>query len=79
MNKTLLFNAGILAMNPERHQYHDGAILIQDDRILEVGKSKDLIQSISSDVEKIDLRGRWILPGLINTHSHTSQQLGRGL
>jgi 5-methylthioadenosine/S-adenosylhomocysteine deaminase len=77
--RTLLFNAGIMKMDPNRHQYNRGAILIGDDRILRVGKSDDLLSECGEDVLRIDLRGRWILPGLINTHVHTSQQLGRGL
>lgn len=77
--KLLLFNAGIVTMDPERRQYNNGALLIQDDRIQRVGKSVDLLAEFSEEAQCIDLRGRWILPGLINTHVHTSQQLGRGL
>jgi 5-methylthioadenosine/S-adenosylhomocysteine deaminase len=78
-NKVLLSNAGIVTMDPQRHQYNSGAILIENDRILSVGKSSEVIKEVSKDVETVDLRGRWILPGLINTHVHTSQQLARGL
>lgn len=78
-SKVLLFNAGILTMDPARHQYNNGSILIEKDRISKIGKSAELLQESGEDVERIDLRGRWILPGLINTHVHTSQQLGRGL
>lgn len=66
-------------MDPERRQYNHGAILLENDRILRIGSSSDLTRQSSPDIERIDLRGRWILPGLINTHVHTSQQLGRGL
>ena len=75
----LLFNAGIVTMDAERRQYNNGALLIQDGRILRVGKSADLLAGFGEEAQRIDLRGRWILPGLINTHVHTSQQLGRGL
>jgi 5-methylthioadenosine/S-adenosylhomocysteine deaminase len=78
-NKALLMNAGIITMDQERRQYNYGAILIDGDRISQVGKSPELITDSGDDIERIDLRGRWILPGLINTHVHTSQQLGRGL
>jgi 5-methylthioadenosine/S-adenosylhomocysteine deaminase len=77
--KVLLYNAGILTMNPDLHQYNSGAVLIEKDRIIRVGKSAELLKECGDDVERIDLRGRWLLPGLINTHVHTSQQLGRGL
>lgn len=75
----LLFNAGILTMDAEGHQINKGAIRIQDDKIIEVGKSDDLLLQTRPEVQKIDLRGRWILPGLINSHVHLSQHLGRGL
>lgn len=76
---TLLYNVGILTMDALRHQYNDGAILIEDDHILQVGRKADLMAQVNEPVEQVDLSGRWILPGLINTHVHTSQQLGRGI
>ncbi len=80
MNKpTLLFNAGLITMDNERRQFNCGAILIKNDRITQIDKSEKLLLQAGPEVERIDLQGRWILPGLINTHVHTSQQLGRGL
>lgn len=66
-------------MDDEGRQYDDGAITIDGDRIISVGKTTDLLSESGPETERIDLRGHWILPGLINTHVHTSQQLGRGL
>lgn len=77
--KILLSNAEIVTMNAQRLQLNQGAILIEGEKIQEVGKSRDLLEKYASEVETLDLRHRWILPGLINTHVHTSQQLGRGL
>ncbi|MBD2100284.1 amidohydrolase [Leptolyngbya sp. FACHB-261] len=77
--RLLLLNAGVVTMNAQRHQYNDGAVLIADDRIVKIGPSRELVNEIDGETEPIDLRGHWILPGLINTHVHTSQQLGRGL
>ncbi len=79
MQKTLFYNAGIVTMDPERRQFNKGAILTHDDRIVQIGRSAELLAGIEPEVECLDLNGRWILPGLINTHVHTSQQLGRGL
>lgn len=84
MHKTLLFNAGVVTMDAPRRQYTRGAVLIEGDRIAAVGPSDDLVAQVNAApdaqaVSQVDLRGRWILPGLINTHVHTSQQLGRGL
>ncbi len=66
-------------MDSERRQYRNGAVLVDGDRIAKVGRSAELVEEASSDVEMVDLRGRWLLPGLINTHVHTSQQFARGL
>ncbi len=66
-------------MDAQRRQYNCGAVWIAGDKIKKVGNSLALLEEAQGDIERIDLRGRWILPGLINTHVHTSQQLGRGL
>lgn len=81
MSKILIYNAGIVTMDPERRQFNHGAILLEDDRIIEIGQSDALFRTYEDepDVQKIDLKDRWILPGLINSHVHLSQQLGRGL
>ncbi len=79
MTQTLLFNVGIITMDDERRQFNHGAMLLEDDRIKAIGPSRDLLAQVGRDVEQIDLRGRWILPGLVNIHVHTSQQMGRGL
>jgi 5-methylthioadenosine/S-adenosylhomocysteine deaminase len=79
MPRTLLHNAGVLTMDANGHLFENGAILIDGRTIAQVGRTADLLPLVGPEVETIDLHGRWILPGLINTHVHTSQQLGRGL
>ena len=78
-SKVLLHSAGLLTMDGQRRQFNDGAVLIDGTRITAVGTSTDLRREAEPDVEQIDLSGRWILPGLVNSHVHTSQHLGRGL
>ena len=78
-DQKLLFNAGIMTMDTERRLYPHGAILIEGDRIQAIGKTEDMLAESGEAMERVDLRGRWILPGLINSHVHTSQQLARGL
>jgi 5-methylthioadenosine/S-adenosylhomocysteine deaminase len=77
VSKLLLTNAEIVTLDAQKRHWRDGAILIEDDRITGVGRSSDFVAQ--DDVQRVDLRGRILLPGLINTHVHTSQQLGRGL
>lgn len=75
----LLYNAGVITMDAANRQYTHGAVLIQDDRIVRVGSSDALLASAEPGTEAVDVGGRWLLPGLINTHVHISQHLGRGL
>lgn len=68
----------VVTMDRERRIIRDGAVAIQDDRIVEVGKTKDVERTFSAD-KTISAKGQLVLPGLIDTHVHNTQQLGRGL
>jgi 5-methylthioadenosine/S-adenosylhomocysteine deaminase len=79
MDRTLLSNARLITMDDHKRQYERGALLVEDGIIKSIGQSDELRLAAGPETECIDLRGRTILPGLINTHVHTSQQLGRGI
>ena len=79
MTQTLIKNANIVTMDSNRSVYVDGSILIENDKIIEIGKYDDFQSLINPDVIVEDAKDNWILPGLINTHVHTSQQLARGI
>jgi len=79
MSEILIKNANILTMDSERSVYIDGAILIKNDIIIELGKLEHFKSKINSNIKIEDVKGNWILPGLINTHVHTSQHLARGI
>ncbi|MEE4279334.1 MAG: amidohydrolase family protein [Halieaceae bacterium] len=46
----------------------DSVVVIEGDRIREVG-SRDSV-AIADDVRRIDMSGRWLIPGLMNMHVH---------
>jgi imidazolonepropionase len=48
----------------------DGCVLIQDRKILKVCKSEDMDPSLVLDAQVIDARGKTVLPGLIDAHTH---------
>lgn len=77
MSQVLFKNAFIITMNDHRHVYECGDILIRNNRIIDIGKVNP--EHIDEDAEVIDCKGKIVMPGLINTHVHTTQQLGRGL
>ena len=74
--KTLLKHAMIVTMDDEGRVYREGNLLFEDDRILQVGNEP--VDERDCD-EVLDLKGKLVLPGFVNTHVHTSQQLARGL
>ncbi len=74
--RTLLKHAMIVTMDDKGQVYTDGNLLFEDDRILQAGTAP--VDENTCD-EVLDLTGKFILPGLVNTHVHTSQQLARGL
>jgi cytosine/adenosine deaminase-related metal-dependent hydrolase len=73
----LFTNATIMTMNPSRDIINDGAIAIQNKRIVAVDKTT-VLQARYPDEEVIDVKGKLILPGLIDTHVHVAQALIRG-
>lgn len=74
--RTLLKHAMIVTMDDKGQVYTDGNLLFEDDRILQAGTAP---ADENTCDEVLDLTGKLILPGLVNTHVHTSQQLARGL
>ncbi len=55
----------------------NGAVVIEDDRIVDVGKAGDLKPKYRRH-EKIDANNKVVVPGLINTHHHAAMSLLRG-
>ncbi|MGL4344321.1 MAG: amidohydrolase [Cellulosilyticaceae bacterium] len=77
MAQILLQNGFIITMNGEREVYKKGDVLIEDDKIVAVGKVDEAL--LQGDIERYDVAGKIVMPGFVNTHVHLSQQLGRGI
>jgi cytosine/adenosine deaminase-related metal-dependent hydrolase len=73
----LLHNATIITMDPERRIITDGALVIQGSRIVALGKAAALHEQYPAE-ERVDLGGKLLMPGLIDTHVHLAQALIRG-
>jgi cytosine/adenosine deaminase-related metal-dependent hydrolase len=77
---TLYTNATIITINPNREVLLDGALLVTGNRIAAITKTSNFSpSSLPPNIKIISLKGRILLPGLINTHSHLAQSLLRGL
>ena len=77
MEKILIKNGIILTMDPSQRIIENGAIAIEDNKIVALGKTED-VEKILRDPEVIDARHQAVLPGLINLHYH-AHILIRGL
>ena len=77
---TLIYDADfVVTMNQDREIYTDGAVAVDKGKIIGVGKSKALREKYPEVKRKIRARDRLVMPGLINAHMHSTQQLARGL
>ena len=74
MNNTILIKNALI-LNPNDFENKKQSLLIKDDLIAEISDNID-----ESNADKIiDAEGKILLPGLINTHTHLSMTLFRGL
>ncbi|MBI4444890.1 MAG: amidohydrolase family protein [Acidobacteria bacterium] len=46
------------------------AVAVRDTKILAVGKNDEVLRLADEATQKIDLKGKTVIPGLIDTHSH---------
>ncbi len=77
-HRMLIEHAWLLTIDPENKVIDEGYILIEDNRILEVGVQKEHTQELKSTVDEIiDAEGMIVMPGLINAHSHLFQTFTR--
>lgn len=71
-NRMLLRGGHVLTMDPEIGDLTTGDVLIEDNRIAAVDRS------IDADAEVVDVAGRIVIPGFVDTHRHTWEAAIRG-
>jgi len=68
----------VVTMDGSRAIYQDGSVAVRGDAIVAVGPRAE-IEAKYKAAQVIDARGRLVLPGFINGHTHVPMTLFRGL
>ena len=55
------------------------AVAVKDGKIIAVGSTKDVMLLVGDETETIELGGRTVLPGIIDSHTHPSELASRFL
>lgn len=73
----LIGNGPVITRNPLDPFYENGAVLIQDERIVEVGSCVELKKKYP-DVHFHDAKKKLIMPGFLDVHEHIYSAFARG-
>ena len=68
-DERVLFHAQVFTADPQ-HPYAE-AVAIRGGKIVAVGNLPEVMKSVSPNAERIDLDGKTLFPGFIDSHSHT--------
>ena len=55
------------------HCFDDGLLVVVDGKVDACGPAAEMLESLPPTTPVVDLRGRWIMPGFIDTHVHYAQ------
>lgn len=77
MSSVLLKSDLVVTLDPQDRIVQEGYLVVEDDRITEMGLQKDLGDNRKFD-DVVELKNRLVMPGLINAHTHTPMVLFRG-
>jgi predicted amidohydrolase YtcJ len=67
-SERIYFNAKIFTANPE--DPYAEAVAIRGDKIVAAGNLAEVARSVSANAERVDLQGKSLFPGFIDSHIH---------
>ena len=70
-------HVNIVTCDQDFHVYLDGILAVNDSQIVYVGQEKSEILEQAEQI--IDYQGAWIMPGLVNCHTHSAMTGLRGI
>ena len=65
----IVFHNGKVVTEWRQHPVAE-AFLVSDNRFVKVGSNRDVLAAATPDAQRVDLRGRTVLPGLNDSHTH---------
>ncbi|MCJ7720529.1 MAG: amidohydrolase, partial [Candidatus Hadarchaeum sp.] len=77
MKNIALTHATVVTMNKRREILRDGAVVVEGNKISDVGKTSEIKKRHKIDVE-IKCENKLVLPGFVDCHVHLAQALIRG-
>jgi hypothetical protein len=74
---TVLYNGNVLTVDTDAGDFTVAqAVAIRDGKILSVGSDNQVMRLTGNQTQSIDLNGRTVIPGIIDTHTHPQQYAG---
>ena len=70
-------NVNLVTCDSQFHVYREGLLVVEDDRIAYCGPYDE--SWLGKCSETVDYEGTWIMPGLVNCHTHSAMTLLRGI
>jgi len=67
-------HATLITVDPQRRIITDGALAVQDGRLMAIDKAAALRERFPAE-PRTDLKGMVVTPGLINAHVHLAQAM----
>lgn len=74
----LITGGTVVTMDKGRRVIENGAVAIKGDKIIAVGPAAVVMKNLTAK-RTVNARGKVIIPGLINTHTHVPMSLFRGI
>jgi 5-methylthioadenosine/S-adenosylhomocysteine deaminase len=73
----VIWGGTVVTMDKQRRVIENGAVVIRDHKIIAVGTLDEVGGTLNRSA--MNVQGRLIIPGLINTHTHVPMSLFRGI
>ncbi len=73
--KTIFSNGLVVTVDPQRRMIENGAVVVEDDRIVDIGPTELIMQQYGSEATVIDCHRKMILPGLVDVHGHAGHSM----